>query len=109
MIYTWDSQGQLDKVLKAHSSEITAIIHENEKVISGGKDGNIVIHSTKGGEYTLEKTISLEAGTYPKSLDYLNGKILVGLRNGNIYEINEETEEKRLLLASHHEGETWGL
>jgi hypothetical protein len=109
MIYTWDSQGQLDKVIKAHSSEITAIIHENEKVISGGKDGNIVIHSTKSGEYTLEKTISLEAGTYPKSLDYLNGKILVGLRNGNIYEINEETEEKRLLLASHHEGETWGL
>lgn len=109
MIYTWDSQGQLDKILKAHSSEITAIVHENEKLISGGKDGKIVIYSTKGGEYTLEKTINLEGGSYPKSIDYLNGKILIGLRNGSIVEINEETEEKKHLLSSHHEGESWGL
>jgi hypothetical protein len=39
----------------------------------------------------------------------MNGKILVGLRNGSIYEINESSEEKKLLLASHHEGEAWGL
>jgi hypothetical protein len=39
----------------------------------------------------------------------LNGKILVGTRNGNIYEINESNDEKKLLLASHHEGEAWGL
>lgn len=39
----------------------------------------------------------------------MNGKILAGLRNGSIYEINEETEDKKQLLASHHEGEAWGL
>ena len=52
--------------------------------------------------------IDLE-GSHPKSLDYLNGKILVGLRNGSIFEIDEESGEKKLLLASHHEGEAWGL
>lgn len=67
-----------------------------------------MIYSAQGGEYTLEKTIDLDA-SYPKSLDYLNGKILVGLRNGSILEINEQTLEKKLLLASHHEGESWGL
>jgi len=110
-IYTWDTQSQLDKVLKAHSSEITALIHEQGKLISGGRDNKIIIHSTKGGEYTLEKTIELENsnGTHPKSLDYYNGKILVGLRNGSIIEIDEATEEKKVLLASHHEGESWGL
>ena len=39
----------------------------------------------------------------------MNGKILVGLRNGFIIEVNEASEEKRILLASHHEGEAWGL
>jgi outer membrane protein assembly factor BamB len=70
-----------------------------------------MVHSTKpGGEVTHEKTIELEGITsYPKSLDYYNGKILVGFRNGSIYEINEESGEKKLLLASHHEGESWGL
>jgi ribosomal protein L31 len=98
-------------VLKAHSSEITALIHEQGKLISGGRDNLIIIHSTKGTEYTLEKTIELEIsnGTHPKSLDYYNGKILVGLRNGSIIEIDEATEEKKVLLASHHEGESWGL
>jgi WD40 repeat protein len=90
MIYVWDNQGQLDKVLKGHSSEITTIIHEQGKLISGGKDNQIIVYSTKSGEYTLEKSITIE-GSYPKSLDYLNGKILVGMRDGSIWEINEET------------------
>lgn len=34
---------------------------------------------------------------------------MVGLRSGSIYEVNEATEEKKLLMASHHEGESWGL
>lgn len=108
-IYVWDQQGQLDKVIKGHSSEITAMVHENGKLISGGRDKKILIHSvTDGGELTLEKTIDLDS-SYPKSIDYFNGKILIGLRNGSIIEINESTGEKKLLLASHHEGESWGL
>ena len=39
----------------------------------------------------------------------MNGKILVGLRNGCIYEYEEASEEKKLLMVSHHEGEAWGL
>jgi hypothetical protein len=77
-------------------------------LISGGKDNKVVIYSAKGGEYIQEKVIEL-ASSYPKGIDYLNGKILVGLRNGSIFEINEATEDKKQLLASHHEGEAWGL
>jgi hypothetical protein len=67
-----------------------------------------VVYSANGGEITLEKSFDLE-GSHAKSLDYFNGKILVGLRNGSIWEINEASGEKKLLLASHHEGESWGL
>jgi WD40 repeat protein len=107
-IYVWDQLGQLDQVLKVHTGEVSAIIHDQGKLISGGRDSKIIVHSTKGGEFTLENTFEIE-GSHPKSLDYFNGKILVGLRNGSIWEINESTGDKKLLLASHHEGESWGL
>lgn len=94
--------------MKGHSGEITALCHENGKLITGGKDTKIIIHKAAGGEYAQEKVIDLES-SYPKAIDYFNGKILVGLRNGNMFEINESTEEQKLLLASHFEGETWGL
>jgi len=95
--------------LKAHTAECGAVIHENGKLISGGKDNKIIIYSAPGeGVYKLEKAIDL-VGSFTKAIDYFNGNILVGMRNGSIYEINEETEEKKLLMASHHEGEAWGL
>lgn len=84
------------------------LVHESGKLISGGKDNKIAIYKAAGGEYTLEKTLDFDS-SYPKAIDYLNGKILVGLRNGSIYEINEETNDKKQLMASHHEGEAWGL
>jgi len=67
-----------------------------------------VIHAAAGGNYTLEKVIDFET-SYPRSIDYFNGKILAGLRSGSIFEVDEATEERRQLLASHHEGEAWGL
>lgn len=92
LIHTWDAQGQLDKVIKAHSSEITALTYEQGKLISGGRDNKVVIYGVRGGEIILEKTIEME-GQHPKSVDYFNGKILVGLRNGSIFEVDEATGE----------------
>lgn len=108
LIYIWDQTGQLDRTLKAHTAEISAICAENGKLISGGKDNRIVIYNAKGGEYSQEKVIDFET-SYARSIDYFNDRILVGLRNGSIYEINEATEEKKHIMASHHEGEAWGL
>jgi WD40 repeat protein len=48
----------------------------------------------------------------PKSIDFLNGHLLLGLRNGSIMEIKnvlDEGSEPRILMQSHFEGETWGL
>lgn len=95
-------------MVKAHTGEISAIAHEQGKLITGGRDLKVNVYSTANGEPTLEKSFEIE-GSHPKSIDYFNGKILVGLRNGSIWELNESSGEKKLLLASHHEGEAWGL
>jgi WD40 repeat protein len=107
-VCVWDQAGQLEKVLKAHTAECTALIHEDGKLITAGKDNKIIVFTAAGGEYKQQKVIDLEE-SYTKAIDYFNGNILVGLRNGTIYEINESTGEKRHLMSSHHEGEAWGL
>jgi len=84
------------------------LAHESNKLISSGKDNRLCIFSARGGVVTLEKAVE-GFDSYARGLDYMNGKILVGLRNGFIIEVNEASEEKRILLASHHEGEAWGL
>ena len=83
--------------------------YENGKLITGAKDSKVMIFAGKGGDLKLEKTIDFLESS-PRGIDYFNGKILVGLRNGNMYEINETNpDSKKLLMAAHHEGESWGL
>ena len=93
-IYVWEQNNTLEKIHKGHQSEITGLVHENGKLITGAKDGNLMIFSATGGEVKPEKTINLGESS-ARGLDYINGKILVGLRSGTIYEINESTEEKK--------------
>jgi microtubule-associated protein-like 6 len=107
-IMVWDQNSSLERTLKAHAGEVGAIVAEGGKLISGGKDNKIVIYNNANGDYTLDKVIDFDS-SYPKAIDFFQGKILVGLRNGSILEINAETEEKKSLLSSHHEGEAWGL
>ena len=37
-------------------------------------------------------------GSFGKGIDYMNGKILIGLRSGKIFEINEGSGDQKLLL-----------
>lgn len=82
------------------------------KVISGGKDRRVAIISIAGGAFKLEKFVELSS-SFARSIDLLNGNLLVGLRNGSICEFksvfDEEKPAETTLVASHHEGEIWGL
>lgn len=63
-------------------------MHEGGKLFTSGKDNKLNVFK----DTTLEKTFNLE-GSFGKSLDYLNGKILVGLRTGKIFEIDEGSSD----------------
>lgn len=68
-----------------------------------------MIHAGKSGDLKLERTIDLGESS-ARGLDYFNGNILVGLRNGMMYEFPEANPDaKKLVMAAHHEGEAWGL
>ena len=68
--------------------------------------------SASGGNFKLEKFVDFST-SYPRSIDYFNGNLIVGLRNGSIMEfkdvMNTDSPVENCLVQSHHEGEIWGL
>ena len=97
--------------MKAHSSQITAIESVAGKIVTGGKDKKVAIIEAKGGNFKLEKFIDL-SGSFPRSVDFFNGNLLVGLRNGTIVEFQNALAgdaAEKAIMQSHFEGEVWGI
>jgi len=110
-IQVWADSCQAVKCIKAHAAGITGIEATQGKLISGGKDKRVCIMSASNGTFKLEKFIDISS-SFPRSIDFFNGNLLVGLRNGSILEfkdaMNAGTTEN-CLVKSHFEGEIWGL
>lgn len=120
---TWDDQGtaysggtnskihvwkdnQLASVHDHHGSGFICTIRwTNGKLMSGGKDGCVVITDTA----TMAKEKSIDFGNLVRAVDCNGSKALVGLRNGTIYELDVGSESKKVIMESHNEGEVWGV
>ena len=100
------------KCIKAHASGITSIEATQGKLISGGKDKRVCIMAAANGVFRLEKFVDISA-SFPRSIDFFNGNLLVGLRNGSILEFKDvmtaDSPAETCLVQSHFEGEIWGL
>jgi hypothetical protein len=48
-------------------------------------------------------------GAFIRAIDVVGNKALIGLGNGSLLELNLDTEDKKIIIESHCEGETWGL
>lgn len=110
-VYVWSDACKVVKSLKVHAKEITCLASAGGKILTGAKDNKVGIITAAGGNFKLEKFV--EIATMPKSLDFLNGNLLAGLRNGMIQEfvgvLDSENVEPRTLMKAHFDGETWGL
>ena len=90
----------------------------NPGLISGGKDGTIVVWNLVGGKLSKDRTCDLRhpdvkslnpqvksVCEHPKA-----GQILVGTRGGEIVEFGASQGEKaKVFLKSHYDKELWGL
>lgn len=109
-IQIWSDACQAVKCIKAHAAGITSIEACQGKLISGGKDKRVCIMSASGGVFKCEKFIDISS-SFPRSIDFFNGNLLVGLRNGSILEFKDamNSANEECLMQSHFEGEIWGL
>ena len=103
-IYVWVSQN-LTITYDVHGTGfVGAIKWCDGKIVSGAKDGKVVISNPEDG--TNEKTI--DVGELIRSVNMKGSKILAGLRNGTILKIDSK-DSKKEIIKSHSDGETWGL
>jgi len=111
-IQVWSDTCAAVKCIKAHAGGITGIEATQGKLISGGKDKRVCIMSASGGNFKLEKFVDF-ASSFPRSIDYFNGNLIVGLRNGSISEFKDvmttDSPVENCVVQSHFEGEVWGL
>lgn len=92
-IQVWSDACQAVKCIKAHGAGVTSVTASQGKLVSGGKDKRIAIMSASGGNFKLEKFIDISS-SFPRALDFFNGNLLVGLRNGSICEFKNVTSEE---------------
>ena len=87
---------------------VGAIVHST-RLIAGSKGGLICLYNTDGGG--SECMWAFSVGSLPRAIDMKMGQIIVGLRNGNILELEVERENMvpKVVHQSHNDGEVWGL
>ena len=68
--------------------------------------------TASGGNFKLEKFVDISS-SFPRSIDFFNDNLLVGLRNGSILEFKNvmsgDSPTENCIVKSHFEGEIWGL
>ena len=104
MIYKWNGNKAI-KAYPSHKGPIHAINCCDNSLFSGASDMIIKIFNIK--DMKLMKSIQVDAT--PRSVDCYCGILLAGLQNGSIYTMNEDGKNKKEIMASHNQGETWGL
>lgn len=73
-------------------------------LLSGGADLKVNVINPE----TMNVITSVDVEAVPRSVDY-SKYLLVGLRNGTIYEYDMQSNTKEAIMHSHHDGEVWGL
>ena len=104
-IYVWNGR-ECSSTIAAHKGGfICALRFADNKLYSGGKDGQVSIINTQS--LIVEKQISFNV--LIRAIDVIGSKALVGLRDGNIYEIDLGSQAKKVIMEGHSDGEVWGL
>jgi hypothetical protein len=78
-------------------------------VISTGKDYKLTVHSANKGQFEFINQINLSHLFHASSIDYMDGRILIGHDNGRICTVDLDKEIMFQVNTSHHDGECWGL
>jgi len=99
----------LGLILKAHTAECTSIAAVENVMVSAGKDDMLTVFSYNQGEYEFLRQISCDQNSFASTLDLDAGRILIGHANGLVQCMNLEGNDRQIIMASHADGEVWGL
>ena len=117
-LYQWDQCRNLKRAVKAHDSSITALCFtpDNRSLVSAGKDGKVRMWSSskleQGATFDVHGLGSLNSAVSSISISDEGGKLLVGTRGSEIFEISMQDGcnlHHGPLVQAHCQGELHGL
>ena len=91
-VYTWQGNS-CTRYKKLHEGTVKGLQWANGFLLSSGSRDNLVKVSKN---YEVVQTF--EIPSYAKSLDYFNGKILVGTNCGKMLTIDYESKEQKIIM-----------
>ena len=94
-IYVFSDSCTVVKAIKVSAAAVTVVAAANGKLLSGSKDKKVAIISAGGGSWKLDKFVDL-GQSFPKALDWQNGNLLAGLRNGTIVEVKAALDSEEV-------------
>lgn len=111
-LYSWTGNSA-SKVTPSHDGPVYALYANDKHVVSGGKDGKVVLH-----DLSLKPLETFQVGENIRSVHLNGNNILVGTYEGSIFEIDVPSKSVTHILMGHggmvepgnkYAGETWGL
>jgi len=111
-LYSWTGNSA-SAVTPAHEGPIYAMYTDSKLVVTGGKDGKVVLR-----DISLQLLEEFNVGQNVRSVHVHNNNILVGTYEGAIMEIDTQTKAINVIMQGHggmsepgngYAGELWGL
>jgi len=103
LVYKWVERNCAGTYKGSEWGFVSAIRAIDGQLFAGGKCGTVTIFSLPD----MAVTNTCKFDSMIRAIDHQGGNLLVGTRNGSIYHC--AGEDKKEIMASHHEGEVWGL
>jgi len=111
-LYNWTGNSA-SGMTPAHEGPIYAMYTDSKLVVTGGKDGKVVLR-----DISLALLETFDVGQNVRSVHVHNNNILVGTYEGAVMEIDTQTKEVTVIMQGHggmtepknaYSGELWGL
>lgn len=105
-IFVWNGRDYCKQVDAHKDGYMGAINAVGDCLYTGGKTGSVM-------QFQLPDVTPMKCwenfGSIIRSVDCLNGCLLVSTRNGTIFNVQAEADERKEIMHSHWDGEVWGL
>jgi WD40 repeat protein len=107
-IYQW-KENKLEAVHAAHKGPVFTLHTSSDGIASGGKDGKIILWTVPGLKQVKTVDVNkIQTEASIRSVCWASSKILLGTRDGDVMEANQNGEVK-YVIGGHGMGELWGL
>lgn len=109
-LYHWENAAvvKMHEICKGAVQSICSYMEGKQEVLLVGANNKAVFQFSFDGK-AIQKLKEVQLEAVARSIDYYEGNVLCGLKNGDIIVSSLKDWKPEVIMQSHSEGECWGL